>query len=99
MKREIEKDLKTDDQRALYEAVQILESPDQVMRFLRDLLTFDEIREISKRFAVVKMLNDKKTVREISKKTKMSSATISRINFWLHHGTGGYRLVLEKLKK
>lgn len=99
MNREIEKDLLEKQEKELYKAVSILKSADEAALFLRDLLTYDEIKEASNRFAVVKLLKKNVTVREIAKKTKMSSATISRINFWLHHGTGGYRLVLQRLKK
>ena len=98
MEKEIEKDLLRKEEMELYKAVSLLKSSDEVAKFLRDLLTFDEIRESSNRFAAAKLLKKKVTVREISKKTKMSSATISRINFWLHHGTGGYRLVLDRLR-
>lgn len=98
MNKDIEKELLGDGERRLYKAIASLKSERDAAQFLRDLLTFDEIKEAANRFAVAGLLSKKITVREISKKTKMSSATISRINFWLHHGTGGYRLVLQKLK-
>ena len=98
MEKEIEKDLMGTNELELYKAISSLSSPEEASKLLRDLLTFDEIKEISNRFAVVKLLNNKVTVREIVKRTKTSSATVSRINFWLHHGTGGYRLVLQKLR-
>ena len=28
-----------------------------------------------------------------------STATITRVAHWLHHGKGGYKLILERLKK
>ena len=34
---------------------------------------------------------------EIEKETGISSVTISRINYWLHHGMGGYKLMLSRL--
>ena len=35
---------------------------------------------------------------EISKRTGASTATITRIASWLHHGEGGYKAMLDRLK-
>lgn len=72
---------------------------DEIARFLRDVLTFEEIDEAIRRFEAARMLTKKATFRDIAKKTGMSSATIARINYWLEHGTGGYRLALRKLAR
>ena len=50
------------------------------------------------RFKVVKMVNEGVPYRDISKKVGSSTATITRIAHWLHHGKGGYKLALERLK-
>ena len=39
-----------------------------------------------------------RSLREISKKVGSSTATITRVAHWLHHGKGGYKLMLERLK-
>lgn len=98
MAKELEPQLKTEMAAQLYEAVAALNQPEKVATFLRDLLTLEELDEAIRRFEVAKLLSAGKTVREIAKATKMSSATIVRINYWLHHGMGGYGLALEKLK-
>ncbi|MGA7271934.1 MAG: Trp family transcriptional regulator [Acidimicrobiia bacterium] len=36
--------------------------------------------------------------REIAELTGASTATITRINQWLRHGAGGYRMVLERME-
>jgi len=36
--------------------------------------------------------------REISDKTGSSTATVTRVAHWLHHGMGGYDLVLDRMK-
>lgn len=81
----------------LYQTLASLRTTDEVAKFLRDVLTFEEIDEAARRFEVARMLDNGKTFRDIAQKTKMSTATIARINYWLHHGTGGYQLALRKL--
>ncbi len=81
----------------LYEAVLKLESVDECKKFFRDLCTISELNSISERFQVVKMVNDKVPYREISKKTGASTATVTRVAHWLHHGKDGYKLMLERL--
>ncbi|MBU2524945.1 helix-turn-helix domain-containing protein, partial [Patescibacteria group bacterium] len=50
------------------------------------------------RFKVVKMVDEGIPYREICKKVGSSTATITRVAHWLHHGEGGYKLVLERMK-
>ena len=54
-------DWKTDDVKALFEAILRLETRDETERFFRDLCTLNELRDMAQRWAVVRML-----VREIS---------------------------------
>ena len=49
------------------------------------------------RWAVARLLTTHLPYREISDQTGVSTATITRINQWLQHGAGGYRLVLDRL--
>ena len=48
------------------------------------------------RWAVVRLLADGLHYSEISRRTGASTATITRIASWLHHGDGGYARALEK---
>lgn len=78
-------------------AILALQTEKEVLAFLRDVLTVEELMEASRRWQVAQMLAQDKTFIEIQERTKMSSATISRINYWLHHGMGGYQLMLKRL--
>lgn len=98
MNRDLEPQLKNSQAKELYKVLAELDDPDEIAKFLRDLMTIEELIEIGKRLEVAELLSKKVTFREITKKTGLSSATIARINYWLHHGTGGYDLALEKLK-
>jgi TrpR-related protein YerC/YecD len=87
----------TDDTRALLGAIVTLEDADDAADFLRDLCTLGELRDMSQRWAVVRLLDAGLHYAEISRRTGASTATISRIATWLHHGEGGYRRMLDRL--
>lgn len=67
-------------------------------QFFRDLLTLQEINEISRRWQAVLLLDKGLSYREITKTTGHSTTTVSRIAHWLNFGEGGYRLMLKRIK-
>ncbi len=99
MKYQLEPQLNTPDAQKLYEAIAQCSTPFEVAELVRDLLTIEELEEAIRRFKVARMLNDGKTFRTIAAEVKTSSATVSRVNYWLHHGANGYRLALKRLAK
>ena len=82
-----------------YEAVLQLETVEECEMFFDDISTIKELIGMGARLEVAKMLDEGKVFNEISKETGASSATISRVNKCLGYGPGGYRLVLDRLKK
>ena len=90
-------DWKTPDVEALLGAILRLESQDETERFFRDLCTLNELRDLSQRWAVVRMLDGGLHYAEISRRTGASTATITRIASWLNHGEGGYKAMLARL--
>ena len=91
-------DWQTPDTDALIEAILRLETPHEAARFIRDLCTLTEIRDISQRWAVVRLLDAGLHYAQISRQTGASTATITRIASWLRNGEGGYRAALERLR-
>lgn len=87
----------TEDTRTLLEAIVRLDDVDEAGEFLRDLCTLGELRDMSQRWAVVRMLDAGMHYAEISRRTGASTATITRIASWLRHGEGGYRRMLARL--
>lgn len=83
----------------LYKALLLVKTEEDCRKFLGDLLTPSEIQEFGKRWQVARMLDAKVPYEEIIRVTGMSSTTIARISKWLTGGTGGYRMVLERIKK
>ena len=81
----------------LFEAVLKLDSIEECYRFFEDICTINELKSISQRLEVAKLLRQDKTYNEIEQKTGASTATISRINRALNYGAEGYNLVLDKL--
>jgi len=90
-------DWRNDDTAALFDAILQLETRDEAAAFFRDLCTRRELEEMRQRWAVARLLTTHIPYREISDQTGVSTATITRINQWLQHGAGGYRLLLERL--
>lgn len=85
---------KTDD---LANAFVSFKSKVQIKKFLRDLMTEQEIIEFGNRWEAAQMLYNSVSYSEIEKKTGLSSTTIARISKWLNSGMGGYKFVLNKL--
>lgn len=84
---------------ALYEALLCLETKEEVRKFLRDLCTVQELKAISQRYQVAKLLSEERRYAEIVELTGASTATISRVNRSLSiDGAGGYEVVFNRLK-
>lgn len=90
-------DWKTSATAELIDAIVSLDDTEEAANFLRDLCTRKELEEMSHRWQAVKLLQNGMPYREISDRTGLSTATITRINQWLQHGTGGYQAMLTKL--
>ena len=76
-----------------------MRTEDEAAAFFRDLCTLRELTDLSHRWAVVRLLDQGHPYRQIAEETGASTATITRINQWLQHGAGGYRLVLDRLRR
>ena len=82
----------------LLEAIVRLDSADEARAFFRDLCTLGELHDMAQRWEVARLLDQGMHYVEISRRTGASTATITRIAQWLHHGEGGYMRALEKLQ-
>lgn len=84
----------------LYEAILHLETVEECRSFFKDLCTIPELKALSQRFQVAKMLMDDHVYSEIVRETGASTATISRVNRSLtYDGSGGYGIVFNKMNK
>ncbi|MDP8905886.1 MAG: YerC/YecD family TrpR-related protein [Chloroflexota bacterium] len=87
----------SEETRALARAFVALRNEDETLRFLRDLCTVSELRELGERWQVAQLLDAGLTYGQVAQATGASSATISRVKQWLQYGRGGYRLVIDRL--
>ena len=83
----------------LADAFLVLRGRDDVQRFLRDLCTFPELEALTHRWQTVKLLDEGVPYLEIAGRVPTSTATVTRVAQWLRHGTGGYRIALDRLKR
>ncbi len=90
------KDKNLDD---LFEAILCLENMEECYDFFEDLCTILELKSLSQRFQVAKLLNEHKVYSDIVSETGASTATISRVNRSINYGSDGYRIVFERLKE
>lgn len=81
----------------LLEAICALKSKNEAKKFLRDLLTEQELIEFGKRWQAARMLSKDKPYSEIERATGLSSTTVARVSRWLNQGMGGYKLMIQRL--
>lgn len=81
----------------LIDAILELRSLDEGYDFFEDLCTMTELKSMSQRLVVAKMLRDKRVYSEIVKETGASTATISRVNRSLIYGCNGYEEIFNRL--
>ncbi len=81
----------------MFEAVLQLQNMDECYDFFEDLCTVTELKAMSQRIVVAKMLRDKKVYSDIVAETGASTATISRVNRSLQYGSNGYERIFERL--
>ncbi|MDD6484596.1 MAG: YerC/YecD family TrpR-related protein [Clostridiales bacterium] len=89
---------RSENMNALFEAVLRLESIDECYDFFEDLCTVSELKSMSQRLEVAKLLKSGAVYTDIAAKTGASTATISRVNRCINYGEGGYNLIIDRLR-
>jgi len=83
----------------LVQAFARLRDPEAVAAFIKDLCTATELDAMGQRLQVARLVDEGVPYQEISRRTGASTATVTRVAQWLHHGEGGYRSVLKQSKR
>ena len=83
----------------LFDAILTLKNREECYKFFEDLCTVPELKAMSQRIAVAKMLSERHVYSDIVDKTGASTATISRVNRALLYGAEGYHHVLNQLEQ
>jgi len=80
-------------------AFRTLRTDDEVTRFLRDLCTRAELEALVHRWQTARLVDEGVPYLEIAARVPTSTATVTRVSQWVRHGTGGYRVALERAKR
>jgi TrpR-related protein YerC/YecD len=83
----------------LFEAILKLENIEECYKFFEDLCTVPELKAMSQRIHVAKMLSENRVYSDIVNETGASTATISRVNRSLNYGSDGYSIVFDRMKQ
>src|SRR6187549_4300966 len=83
----------------LADAVLTLKTRDEARRFLRDLCTLPELEALTHRWQTAQLLEEHVPYVEIAERVPTSTATVTRVAQWLRHGTGGYRIALDRARR
>lgn len=81
----------------LIDAILTLKTKEECYNFFEDLCTIPELKAMSQRLQVAKMLSESRVYSDIVAQTGASTATISRVNRSLIYGTDGYGVVFKRL--
>ena len=90
--------LKSKEVEQLFEAILSLNDVKECYDFFEDLCTVQELKSLSQRIVVGKMLSEKSVYTDIVVATGASTATISRVNRSLQFGCDGYDKIFERIK-
>ena len=93
------KKIKTEAVDHLFDAILCLKDKDECYGFFEDLCTVQELKALSQRLTVAKMLSEGRVYSEIVKTTGASTATISRVNRSLEYGCDSYSLVFGRMEE
>jgi TrpR-related protein YerC/YecD len=80
-------------------AIRTLRTEDEVTRFLRDLCTRSELEALAHRWKTAQLVDEGVPYLDIAERVPTSTATVTRVAQWVRHGTGGYRIALERRRR
>ena len=82
----------------LMRAITSFKSTDECYEFFEDLCSESEIKAMSQRFQVARMIKGNKLYSEIVNETGVGTATISRVRNSLISGNGAYDRAIERME-
>ncbi|KTD32086.1 Trp repressor [Legionella moravica] len=82
----------------LMHAISLLNNKEEALQFFTDLCTPAELESMADRWQVVPLLRQGIPYRTIHDQTAVSVTTITRVARCLSFGTGGYKLIAERME-
>lgn len=95
----MKKNFRDENTDTLMKAILSAESLEDCYAFFSDLCSEAEIKAMSQRLQVARLLSESTVYSDIVRSTRASSITISNVSESLKKGNGGYLRALEKLKQ
>lgn len=89
--------IKSKDVDFLFDAILQLQTREECYMLFEDLCTVQEMKALSQRLVVAKMLSEGRVYSDIVKTTGASTATISRVKRSLDYGCDSYSLVFNRM--
>jgi len=83
----------------LMHALLSADSIDECYAFFEDLCSESEIKAMSQRLQVARLLSENSVYSDIVRKTKAAAATINDVNMSLNSGTGGFGRAIERINR
>lgn len=81
----------------LINAFKSIKSTDESVLFLQDILTAGEIKNLSIRLRIARLLLGGKSQRSVSMNLNVSIATVSKVNSWLTQRGDGFKKIIARL--
>ena len=91
--------IKSKDVDFLFDAILQLRTREECYMLFEDLCTVQEMKALSQRLVVAKMLSEGRVYSDIVKTTGASTATISRVKRSLDYGCDSYALVFGRMEE
>ena len=90
--------IKSKDVDFLFDAILQLRTREECYMLFEDLCTVQEMKALSQRLVVAKMLSEGRVYSDIVEATGASTATISRVKRSLEYGCDSYSFVFERME-
>ena len=90
--------IKSKDVDFLFDAILQLKTREECYMLFEDLCTVQEMKALSQRLVVAKMLSEGRVYSDIVKNTGASTATISRVKRSLDYGCDSYSMVFGRME-
>ena len=91
--------MESDSVNQLLDAIVSLKSREECKKFFEDICTVKETLDLAQRLDVAVLLDQGASYQTIAQQINVSTATISRVSRCLNYGSGGYRMVLDRMRE
>lgn len=81
------------------EALASLKNSTEAIKFIRDILTEQEIEMLAKRLRIARLLLEGKNYQEIERDLRVGYTTIARVSEWLRVSGEGYQIIVSRMEK